>query len=74
MEGLGMNTEQVCDRLKVVLSILAKPLDAASKRSGDDACWQVQAAQLEIVRDQLLELQNLVNHQHLQRIIMEGKI
>lgn len=69
-----MNAEQVSDRLKVVLSILDKPLSDAYKRADGDAGWQVQAAQLEIVRDQLLELQNLVNHQHLQRIIMEGKI
>ena len=69
-----MNAEQVADRLKVVLSILDKPLNEASKRGDGDAGWQVQAAQLEIVRDQLLELQSLVNHQNLQRMIMEGKI
>lgn len=57
-----MNSAQVCDRLKAVLSILDKPLGAASKRSGDDAGWIVQAAQLEIVRDQLLELQSMVKN------------
>lgn len=69
-----MNAEQVADRLKVALSILNKPLDAASKRADGDAGWQVQAAQLEIVRDQLLELQSMVQRHHGLRVIMEGKV
>ena len=69
-----MMIDQLIDRLRVTLSILAKPLDEASGRADGDAAWRVQAAQLEIVRDQLQDLQGLVERQNQQQIIMQGKV